>query len=447
MSRQYNNFKKFFAGSELTFVPTLDDYLKNKRVIFMCANGHTNDLTPDSFKNKRSRLEGEPIEKLCIRCENDQDNKDQEKFEEWKERILKNSGHLLLEVGRERSCVYQCGNCGTKVKSFLHNIDGSSGFCPSCQNKQFIKDREEAENEIRELCGYKVVEYKDSHNIKLQCLKGHEYVGLLKDLRRGRRCPECSDERRIQNIMERFGAKYFVQSDECKKMMLERYGSENFIQTEAFKKCMVETYGVEHALQNPELFRKAMRKSFSAKEFILPRTRRVLYVMGFEDIAIRRLLSRKNPKRAINEEDIMVGSDVPTFRYMDDEKKQHTYYPDIYIRNTKIVYEVKSIYIFNLDPRKNYLKFLQVANDGYKLIVLIYETKTNLFDIWIFRPNKQPISKKLKVQRDFDKKICIKRMKIVFEDNTDLTDQDMTDLFPDAEKEIVDELTEAISSD
>jgi hypothetical protein len=84
MSRQYNNFRKFFAGSNLVFIPTLEEYLENKRVIFSCVNGHMNDLTPDSFKNKRARLNEEPIEKLCIRCENDQDVKDEQKFEERK---------------------------------------------------------------------------------------------------------------------------------------------------------------------------------------------------------------------------------------------------------------------------------------------------------------------------------------------------------------------------
>lgn len=256
MSRQYNNFRKFFLGSTLTFIPTLEEYLKNKRVIFKCAQGHMNDLNPDSFKNKRSRLEGEPKEKLCIRCENDQDNKDLEKFDEWKSRIREKSGHLLLEIGRERSCVYKCGTCGTQNKSFLGNIDCSLGFCPTCQNKQFIKDKEEAEKEVYELCKYTVIEYTDSHNMKFRCLEGHEYVGMLKDLRRGRRCPECSSERRIETVMEKYGAKYFIN-------------------TEIFKKHMLETYGVEHAMQSPELFRQAVRSRFSLKQVTLPKTKRV----------------------------------------------------------------------------------------------------------------------------------------------------------------------------
>lgn len=469
MARQYKNFKKFFEGSTLTFIPDLEDYLKNKRVIFRCAHGHMNDLNPDSFKNKRARLEGEPIEKLCIRCENDQDNKDVEKFEEWKERILKNSGHVLLEIGRDRSCVYECGNCKTKTKSFLGNIDTSLGFCPSCQNKQFIKDREEAEKEIYELSEYKVVEYVDSHNIKLRCLIGHEYTGMLKEFRRGRRCPECAGERRIKNIMERFGAKYFVQSDECKRMMMERYGteqfvqsdefrrmmmerygSEHFVQSEEFKRIMLERYGVEHALQNPEIFRKWMRSSFSTKELVLPKTKRVIHVMGFEDTAITRLLSRKNPKRTINEDDIIVGSDVPTFKYIDDEKKNRVYYPDIHIKNTTIFYEIKSIYIFNLDPRKNYLKFMRVASSGSTLIVLIYKTRNILFDTWIFKPNKTPISRrnrKLKIPIEFDQKICDVAPKIIFEDDNGLEKSEPIDNIPDSEKEIIGDLVEAISSE
>lgn len=436
MARQYKNFKNFFAGSTLTFIPDLEDYLKSKRVIFRCAHGHMNDLNPDSFKNKRARLEGEPIEKLCIRCENDQDNKDVEKFEEWKDRILKNSGHVLLEIGRDRSCVYECGNCKTRTKSFLGNIDTSLGFCPSCQNKQFIKDREEAEKETSELSGYKILEYTDSHNIRFQCPNGHEYVGTLKDLRRGRRCPECAPERRIKNVLENYGAKYFVQSDKCKRMMLEQYGHENFVQTAAFKKCMLETYGAEHPMQCPELFRKAMRSGFSKKQITLPKSKRVLDVMGFEDIAIMRLL--RNRKRVINEDDIIVGDQIPIFKYTDDEKKERVYYPDIYIRNTKILYEVKSIYTFNFDPRKNYLKFMQVANDGYKLIVLIYKKKNVLFDVWMFRPNKIPASKrgkKLSQNIEFDKPIC-PNVRIVFDDSNS---DHLAEQFPDVIKSMIDE--------
>lgn len=433
MARQYKNFKKFFEGSTLTFIPDLEDYLKNKRVIFRCAHGHMNDLNPDSFKNKRARLEGEPIEKLCIRCENDQDNKDVEKFEEWKARILKNSGHLLLEIGRDRSCVYECGNCKTKTKSFLGNIDNSVGFCPSCQNKQFIKDREEAEKETSELSGYKIVEYIDSHNIKFQCLNGHEYMGPLKDLRRGRRCPECAPERRIETVMEKYGAKYFINTD-------------------TFRRHMLEVYGVEHAMHSSKLFWKSVRSRFCVKEIVLPKTRRVLHVMGYEGVAIKRLL-RADRKKLINEDDIVVGEEVPTFKYVDDEKKNHVYYPDIHIRNTKIIYEIKSMYVFNLEPRQNYLKFMQVANDGYILIVLIYSSEKNLFDVWTFKPNKPPTSrlgKKLKWKIEFDKPLYIKKARIIFEDSdgdtedkTESIDNIIPDKMPgDLLKVMIEEISE-----
>jgi len=233
--------------------------------------------------------------------------------------------------------------------------------------------------------------------------------------------------------MERYGVHYPLQNEEIKRKVVDtcmkKFGVKfSFVQPwvfEKIRKVMMEKYGAEYPLQVPELFRKALRSSFSNKEITLPITKRTLHVMGFEDIAITRLLSRKNPylKRNIDESEIIVGENVPIFKYTCDDNKQRTYYPDIYIKDTKLLYEIKSIFTFNFDARKNYLKFTQVANDGYMLIVLIYETRKRLFDVWIFRPNKSPVSrrgKKLKQKIEFDKPIFTEKPKIVFDDSNGL---------------------------
>jgi hypothetical protein len=285
----------------------------------------------------------------------------------------------------------------------------------------------------------------------MKCPNGHEYTNSLSSIRRGRRCPECAPSRRAETNLERFGAEnpfaseiikekiratnierygvpYPLQNEEIKRKLIntcmEKFGTKfAFVQPwvfEKIRKTMMEKYGAEYPLQVPDLFRKALRSSFSRKEIVLPNTKRTLHVMGFEDIAITRILSRKNPylKRNIDESEIVV-EDVPIFKYICDDNKQRTYYPDIHIKDTKLVYEIKSIFTFNFDARKNYLKFTQVANDGYILIVLIYESRKRLFDVWVFKPNKSPVSKrckKLKQKIDFDKPICTGQTKIVFDD-------------------------------
>ena len=66
---------------------------------------------------------------------------------------------------------------------------------------------------------------------------------------------------------------------------------------------------------------------------------------------------------------------------MDDGSK-HIYFPDILIRGTNLIIEVKSIYTFHYHVRINYLKFRKVVEDGYRLRLLMFQGyKMNLTDI------------------------------------------------------------------
>lgn len=180
--------------------------------------------------------------------------------------------------------------------------------------------------------------------------------------------------------MEKYGTLFFMLTEKFKNVMIEKYGDKDFVKTEKFKQIMIERYGVEYALQNKELFDKMIASSFRIKEFTLPKTGRKLQYMGFENDAILYILETN---REFQEHQI-VTSDTKTFKYTDKKGKSRIYYPDISILDTKIIYEVKSIWTFNLDPQKNYDKFLEVANQGYIMNVIIYEKKGVIYDIWKF---------------------------------------------------------------
>lgn len=206
-------------------------------------------------------------------------------------------------------------------------------------------------------------------------------------------------------MIKKYGSVNFINSPIFKEQMLNKYGSEYFINSSHFTEIMLKKYGVEHALQYPEFFHKMIKSSFSTKKYTF-KSGREIEVMGYENHAIDYILSRNDSilKRKVNEEEILVGNDIQSFEYNDDENKKHRYYPDIYIKDTKLIFEVKSIYIFNKNPRLNYLKFKQVQKEGFDIKVLFFNGK-KLIDVWYFL--KDGVCKSIKSGTDFEFDKCI----------------------------------------
>lgn len=107
-------------------------------------------------------------------------------------------------------------------------------------------------------------------------------------------------------------------------------------------------------------------------------------VMGYESQAILWILKQTcDPLlyRVIEEDEIIndVVTDIVNFSYINNKKK-HVYFPDFMIKETKIVIEVKSEYIFNKEYSKNKLKFQSVVNNGYILRLIMFDGKMNILD-------------------------------------------------------------------
>jgi hypothetical protein len=209
---------------------------------------------------------------------------------------------------------------------------------------------------------------------------------------------------------------------------LERYGvTRPLLLKEIRDKCketMLERYGKINPMQIPQFFHKAMKSAFTKKEYILPKTQRKLEIMGYEGLTINSLLSKIKEKfidKKIEEDDILVGYDIPNFEYTDNYNKRRVYYPDIAIKNTNLIIEVKSTYTFNLDPIKNVLKFKQVATQGYIMKVMIY-VKKGLFDIWYFVGDKcLSMKHKDNPLYEFDKPLVFKSSTPAEEDIDDIS--------------------------
>jgi len=246
-------------------------------------------------------------------------------------------------------------------------------------------------------------------------------------------------------MIEKYGTKNYVNSEESKQKNMEQYGSEFFIQSKAFKKIMMETYGAENCMQVPEFFHKAIRSLFSTKEYKFP-SGKIIHIMGYEYLTINTLMSEKHESlsRIPFENEILVGEHVPNFDYVDDNKKKHKYYPDIHVKGTKVIYEVKSIYIFNRCPRMNYLKFLSVIKQGYTLKVYLYGHKKTLVDIWTFYRCKNidilqsMYVDKTNIELDFDKPLSydaidIKEKESVVDLETNIENEFLMDLVQEDE--------------
>jgi hypothetical protein len=255
-----------------------------------------------------------------------------------------------------------------------------------------------------------------------------------------------------QQMLDLYGCDNYTKSEHCKQKMLELYGTEYYIHSETFHQTMTSKYGFPYALQNSEIFSKMIKSSFTKKDYTFPKTRRTVQIMGYEPRAIDYLLKHENKflKRMIEEDEILIGDDIPTFLYKDDDNRDHIYYPDIYIKDTKLIYEVKSDYVFSRDARKNYLKFCEVAKRDYVLKVLIFDDK-KLLDIWTFKKNKKGdvvcesmICKKKDICITFDKPLCKKWYEKKYID-IEFVDEESEDI--ELSEEVIDELCVDIIED
>ncbi len=171
---------------------------------------------------------------------------------------------------------------------------------------------------------------------------------------------------------QKYGVDYPLQSMEIHKKLrktnLEKYGVEHYIASIHFTETMIRLYGVSHAMQNAELFSKAMKAAFSSKPYTFPSGRMVL-VQGYERFALRDLI-----KEGIEEDDIIIGNGlVKSVDYIFEEKNR-VYYPDIYVKSLNLLIEVKSEYTFNKDITKNICKFEAACKECY-FELRIYSSK------------------------------------------------------------------------
>jgi hypothetical protein len=189
---------------------------------------------------------------------------------------------------------------------------------------------------------------------------------------------ENKDERiqeKQKTCMEKYGVSHPMQNDEIRQQMRETYITNN-VAAKAQETCM-EKYGFPFAMQNSDVQKKSMRNAFKCKPYIFSSERTIEY-QGYELHAIKLLLAQ-----GVAENEILVGDDISTcgsflpFMYRKNST-EHRYFPDIFDCKNEIFIEVKSEHTLTIDPEKIQLKLECVRNEGYNIIIWVFDDKGTL---------------------------------------------------------------------
>jgi len=130
------------------------------------------------------------------------------------------------------------------------------------------------------------------------------------------------------------------------------------------------TYGVANPMQNRSICERSHQNAHRTKEFIMP-SGDVRTIQGYENFTLRDLLLD-----GISEDDIKTGNDVPSIRYIHNDKMR-LYHPDALITSLKKIIETKSFYTYMSDLEVNLLKRDACLKLGYQFEFRLYDTYGN----------------------------------------------------------------------
>jgi hypothetical protein len=154
---------------------------------------------------------------------------------------------------------------------------------------------------------------------------------------------ELTQKRRVRTNRKTYGADYALQTTKIKERqkqtLIERYGTTSVSSLPDViarkRKKYYEKHGVYHPSQRPEVRERQIKGSF--KKHKVKVNGETAYLQGFEPQALEYIKSK-----GIKESEIVVGKDVPTFKYKNLEGRNSVYFPDFYIPKLNAIIEVKS---------------------------------------------------------------------------------------------------------
>lgn len=236
MSLKFSNYTDYLVNNGFNVVNEYADGVKN--IIFECKYNHKSDIKLSSFGNKKANTKN--IKYLCATCKILEDNK--VKLEQLKKKIK--CKHNLVVYNNDKKIEYECHNClsinSTTKGSLLHMSENS--VCIKCLGSTQRKDYEELYDEVKTL-GFELLtkkdKYKSNKDIKVICVCGEIWQKVsLNDLKRGRKCPNCKQDRTKVTNNKKYGVNNVFQNEDIKKKIVE---------------TSIEKYGVIHPSKNKDV--------------------------------------------------------------------------------------------------------------------------------------------------------------------------------------------------
>jgi hypothetical protein len=169
-----------------------------------------------------------------------------------------------------------------------------------------------------------------------------------------------------------------------KRTRLEKYGNENYTNREQTNITNTERYGGNGPYCSPDIIEKMQNNcilkygvrnpaqtglftnEYKWKEYTTI-SGTILKYQGYENFLYDEIF-----KEYTEEEILTSRKDMPSIWYIGLDNKSHRYFPDLFIRKTNTIYEVKSEYTLNLGYETNMLKFQAVKDAGYNFILRVY---------------------------------------------------------------------------
>jgi len=309
--------------------------------------------------------------------------------------ICKDYSHI--NVNRDTQIEFSCKNCGQVETKSFRELKNYGPYCSShIKDKRYEKQRKtnkkrygsEHLGKINQDKARKTKLDKYGKPYATQCQDVINKTKKTNNERYG--CDNVFQNEEINNKIikerkEKYGVEYHFQNPEYLKSIMEKtinnHASSDEILNgykyptqlkkikEKTKKTNNKRYGCDNPMQNKEVYEKSQKNMAKIKEYKMP-SGDIRKVRGYEPNAIKYLLNCN-----YDENDILTSAvDIPSFKYIFDGKS-HTYYPDIYIKSSNIIIEVKSPYTYRVDFSKNMCKKKSVQNTEYN------------FQLWIFTSN------------------------------------------------------------
>jgi hypothetical protein len=183
------------------------------------------------------------------------------------------------------------------------------------------------------------------------------------------------------SLLANTGYLYPMQNPESKEKSINTYyaktGYKHPMQNpeviEKSRQTCIEKYGVPSCMQNSEVAEKNGKSAFNGYDYITPNDK-TLKCQGYERFALDYLFIKK---QWLEEDIINERTEVPIIFWMDDEKKLHRHYVDIYVVSKNKCIEVKSEWTFEKEANEILLKQKFAKEQGFVYQIWVYDSKGN----------------------------------------------------------------------